>query len=102
MYCIRDKGDFTWSDEAVAFFIEIVKARLRGDDIDQIWKENVDHRSRRHMGRIHRENVSLLNVFIYQWVWDRNETLGKRAEWKPEKYETSIKDNLTAGQWFVI
>ena len=102
LYCIRDKGDFTWSDEAVALFIEIVKARLRGDDIDQIWKEYVNHRTRRHMGRIQRENVSLLNVFIYQWVWDRNEFLGKRAEWKPEKYETSIKDNLTAGQWFVI
>jgi hypothetical protein len=101
LYCIRDKGDFTWSDEAVALFIEIVKARLRGDDIDQIWKEDVDHNVRRHTGRIHRENVSLINVFIYQWVWDRNEAEGKEEEWGPEQYETRIKDILTAGQWFV-
>ena len=101
MYCIRDKAGDTWSDEAVALFIEIVKARLRGADINQIWKESVNHHVRRHTGRIHRHDVSLLNVFIYQRVWDRNEARGRDEGWAPEVYEDGIKATLTPGQWVV-
>ena len=78
-----------------------MKARLRGDDIDQIWKVRVNHNVRRHTGCINRENVSLINVFIYQRVWDRNEAEGKKAKWGPEQYEIRIKATLTAEQWFV-
>ena len=85
---IPDKVGDAWSEAAVALYITILKTRLCGDDPRAI-TQDVDLKSRKHKGRIHRKTC-LLEAFLLQRIWDDVTVKGQQEKWTPANYKVQV------------